>query len=67
MITNDSDADVTIQRIVANDSEGRAECVDTPGTTIGPGRTYTTTFFYCDEVREVDVETDRGTREIDLG
>lgn len=64
MITNDEQQTLTINRIVANDSDGRAECVDTPGATLGPGRTYTVTFFYCDEVREVDVETDRGTTEI---
>jgi hypothetical protein len=33
---------------------------------LGPGRTYTTTFFYCDEVSEVDVETDKGARELSL-
>lgn len=64
MITNQEEGPVTINRIVANDSEGRSECVDSPGATLGPGRTYTTTFFYCDEVREVDVETDQGRREI---
>lgn len=64
LITNDSDETLTIRRIVANDSEGRAECVDRPGATLSPGRSYTTTFFYCDAVREVDVETDRGTRRI---
>jgi hypothetical protein len=66
LITNDSDETLTIQRIVANKSGGRTECVDQPGATLSPGRSYTTTFFYCDEVREVDVETDRGTRAIDL-
>ena len=66
LITNESDDTVTIQRIVANDSDGRAECVDQPGATLSPGRSYTTTFFYCDEVREVDVETDRGRREMDF-
>lgn len=64
MITNDEQETVTINRIVANDSDGRAECVDTPAAALGPGRTYTVTFFYCEEVREVDVETDRGSREI---
>jgi hypothetical protein len=64
LITNDSDETLTIRRIVANDSDGRAECVDRPGATLSPGRSYTTTFFYCDAVRQVDVETDRGTREI---
>jgi hypothetical protein len=63
MITNRDDERVSISRIVANDDE-RSECVEEPGTAIAPGRSYTTTFFLCDEVREVDVETDRGTREI---
>ena len=66
MVTNQEQEAVTIQRIVANDSDGRAECVDSPGAVLGPGRTYTITFFYCDEVREVDVETDRGTRALSL-
>ena len=66
MITNDEPQTLTISRIVANDSDGRSECVDTPGATLGPGRSYTITFFYCDEVREVDVETDQGTREIEF-
>lgn len=64
LVTNESDATLTVRRIVANDSEGRAECVDRPGATLSPGRSYTTTFFYCDEVRAVAVETDRGTRRI---
>lgn len=67
MITNDEDQVLTINRIVANDSDGRAECVDTPGAQLGPGRTYTVTFFYCEEVRHVDVETDQGTRRLRLG
>ena len=64
MITNDEEQTLTIDRIVANDSGERAECVDTPGAVLGPGRSYTITFFYCDEVREVDVETSHGKREI---
>lgn len=64
MITNDDRQALTINRIVANDAEGRAECVDTPGAVLSPGRTYTVTFFYCDEVRGVAVQTDRGTREL---
>jgi hypothetical protein len=67
MITNEEQQTVTINRIVANDSEGRSECVDSPGAVLGPGRTYTVTFFYCEEVREVDVDTDQGSREISLG
>lgn len=64
MVTNREDGDVVVTRIVANDEDGRAECTDAPGTRLPPGRSYTTTFFLCDEVREVDVETDRGSREI---
>ncbi|MFN3726438.1 MAG: hypothetical protein ACK4SZ_09040 [Allosphingosinicella sp.] len=66
MLTNAEDEPITIQKIVANDRPGRAECVDTPGAQLGPGRTYTKTFFYCDELTEVDVETDRGSVTIDL-
>lgn len=66
MLTNAEDEPITIHKIVANDRPGRAECVDTPGAQLGPGRTYTKTFFYCDEVQEVDVETDRGTVTISL-
>ena len=66
MITNREDERVSVTRIVANDAEGRKECVVEPGTALGPGRSYTTTFFLCDEVREIDVETDQGTREIDF-
>lgn len=66
MLTNAEDETITIQKIVANDRPGRAECVDTPGAQLGPGRTYTKTFFYCDELTEVDVETDRGSVTIDL-
>jgi hypothetical protein len=64
MITNEEQQTVTISRVVANDSDGRSECVDTPGAALGPGRTYTVTFFYCEEVHEIDVETDQGTRAI---
>lgn len=66
MLTNAEDEPLTIQKIVANDRRGRAECVDTPGAELGPGRTYTKTFFYCDDVTEVDVETDRGSVTISL-
>jgi hypothetical protein len=66
MLTNAEDEPLTIQKIVAHDRPGRSECVDTPGTQLGPGRTYTKTFFYCDDVREVAVETDRGTVRINL-
>lgn len=64
MITNDTDETLTIRRIVANDSAGRSECVDQPGATLSPQRSYTTTFFYCDEVRAIEVETDQGNRRI---
>jgi hypothetical protein len=67
MITNGEERDVTIQRIVANGSDGRAECVDSTGAVLGPGRTYTTTFFYCDAVTRVNVETDAGTASLNLG
>lgn len=63
-VTNREDAPVTLTKITANDAGGRQECVNEPATTLGPGRTYTTTFFLCDEVKEVDIETDHGTREI---
>ena len=66
MLTNAEDEPLTIHKIVANDRPGRSECVDTPGAQLGPGRTYTKTFFYCDDVTEVDVETDRGTVTLDL-
>lgn len=66
MLTNAEDEPVTIQKIVANDSPGRAECVDTPAAQLGPGRTYTKTFFYCGELREVDVETNSGSTRIEL-
>lgn len=66
MLTNAEDEPITIQKIVANDRPGRSECVDTPGAQLGPGRTYTKTFFYCDELTEVDVETDHGTVTIHL-
>jgi hypothetical protein len=64
MITNREDERLSVTRIVANDAENRTECVVEPGTALAPGRSYTTTFFLCDEVREIDVETDQGTREI---
>lgn len=63
-VTNREDAPVTLTKIIANDAGGRQECVNEPATTLGPGRTYTTTFFLCDEVKAVDVETDQGTRQI---
>ena len=63
-VTNGEDGPVTLIRIVANDADGRQECVNEPATTLRPGRTYTTTFFLCDEVTKVDIETDRGTRGI---
>jgi hypothetical protein len=67
MITNDEDHAVTVQRIVANDDEGKAECVEAPAAALGPGRTYTTTFFYCDAVTKVRVETDAGTARLTVG
>jgi len=66
MVSNGGDEPLGIIRIIANDATGRSECVDTPGTVLAPGRSYTTTFFLCDEVKEVDVETDQGWRELDL-
>ena len=66
MITNAGDDPLRVERIIANDQTGRSECVDTPATQLPPGRSYTTTFFYCEEVREIDVETDAGWREVDF-
>lgn len=66
MITNGGEEPVGITRIVANKAGGRAECVDEPGTVLPPGRSYTTTFFLCEEVRGVDVETDKGSRALDF-
>ena len=67
MITNGEERSITIEKVVANGSDGRAECVDTPGAALGPGRTYTTTFFYCDEVKRISVETDAGTTSLNVG
>ncbi len=66
MVTNGGDTPLKVIRIIANDQTGRAECVDQPNVELGPGRSHTTTFFYCEEVREVDVETDSGWREVDF-
>lgn len=63
-IINMDDERIGIAKIVANDADGRAECVDEPGSTLDPERSYTTTFMLCEEVRTVDVHTDRGRREI---
>ena len=64
MVTNGGDGPVRIERIIANDHTERAECVDLPKVELAPGRSYTTTFFHCEEVREIDVETDAGWREM---
>jgi hypothetical protein len=64
MITNGGDTALKVERIIANDHTNRSECVEKPGVELPPGRSYTTTFFYCEEVREVDVETDKGWREV---
>lgn len=66
IVTNGGDSPLKVARIIANDQTSRAECVDKPEVQLGPGRSYTTTFFYCEEVREVDVETDAGWREVDF-
>jgi hypothetical protein len=66
MVTNKGDTPLNVKRIIANDQTGRAECVDQPAVQLAPGRSYTTTFFYCEEVREIDVETDAGWREVDF-
>jgi len=66
MITNGEEEPVGITRIVANDADGRSECVDEPGTVLPPGRTYTTTFFLCEEVRQIDIATDQGESEIEF-
>lgn len=67
MITNREDGDVRVERVIANDAAGRAECVREPGALLGPGRSVTVTFFDCGEVREVEVETDQGSVELELG
>jgi hypothetical protein len=64
MVTNAGKGPLKVERIIANDHVGRSECVDLPNVELPPGRSYTTTFFYCEEVREVDVETDQGWREV---
>jgi hypothetical protein len=66
MVTNDGDSPLRIARIIANDETDRSECVDQPDVALAPGRSYTTTFFYCEEVREIDVETDGGWREVNF-
>jgi hypothetical protein len=66
MITNGGQSPIKIERIIANDQTDRAECVEQSDVQLAPGRSHTTTFFYCDEVREVDVETDQGWREVDF-
>jgi hypothetical protein len=66
MITNREDAPLSVTRLVANNQGGRAECVDDAATVLAPGRSYSTTFFLCEEVREVEVETDQGRREINF-
>jgi len=66
LITNSGENPLRVERIIANDQTGRAECEDKPAVALAPGRSYTTTFFYCEEVREIDVETDAGWREVDF-
>jgi hypothetical protein len=66
MVTNQGEDPIRIERIIANDQTGRAECEDRPAVALAPGRSYTTTFFHCEEVREIDVETDAGWREVDF-
>ena len=66
MITNRSDGDIRIERVIANDQDGRAECVQSPTALLGPGRSHTLTFFDCGIVTELDVETDQGTIELDV-
>ena len=66
MVTNDENREVTIQRIVANGDDARPECVDAPEQTLGAGRTYTVTFFTCDTVTTVRVETDVGTARLTI-
>jgi hypothetical protein len=66
MITNREDGDVRVERVIANDEDGRAECVREPGALLGPGRSVTVTFFDCGEVREVEVETDGGSVQLEL-
>lgn len=66
MVTNSGEAPLKVARIIANDHTNRSECVDLPDVQLGPGRSYTTTFFHCEEVREIDVETDAGWREVNF-
>lgn len=63
-ITNRGDEEVRIERVVANDGDGRAECVQTPDVALGPGRAHSLSFFDCGEVDELEIDTDRG--EVDL-
>ncbi len=67
IVTNGGEEPLGIIRIIANDANGRSECTDEPGTVLPPGRSYTTTFFLCEEVRELDIETDQGWRELNFG
>jgi hypothetical protein len=66
MVTNAGKEPLKVERIIANDHVGRSECVDLPNVQLAPGRSYTTTFFHCEEVREIDIETDAGWRELDF-
>jgi hypothetical protein len=66
MVTNAGEGPLKVERIIANDHVDRSECVDLPNVELAPGRSYTTTFFHCEEVREIDIETDAGWRELDF-
>jgi hypothetical protein len=58
--TNLGNGDLRIERIVVNDGDGRAECEQAPGVTLGPGRSHSVTFFDCGAIEEIDLDTDRG-------
>lgn len=66
LVSNRGDGDLRVQRLIANDGDGRAECVQSPAAMLGPGRSLTVTFFDCGAVTKLEVETDRGNHDFDF-
>ena len=60
-VRNADSSSFTINKIVANNNDDDPSCVDTPGRTLMPGDSYSTTFVICGSINSVRVDTDKGS------
>lgn len=63
-VTNDDTRAFQVQRIVANGSPENTNCNNYPNHTLAPGETQTVAFLLCGNIRQLDIETDIGSRRL---